>query len=45
MSFYIVLSEPLEDVVDIDGYGHGPLESYAQCEVVEANTREQAREG
>lgn len=40
---YLVVSEQLEDVIDLDGYGNGPTEPYCQVEVVAAKSREQAR--
>lgn len=40
---FLVVSEVLWDVISITDDGEGPSEPYALCELVSADTREQAR--
>lgn len=40
---FLVVSETLWDTISITGDGQGPSEPYALCELVSADTREQAR--
>jgi len=40
---FLVISETLYDIIPITDDGQGPLEPYCLCELVAADTREQAR--
>lgn len=43
MNLYLVVSETLYEKIPILDFGEGPLEPYSICELVLAESREQAR--
>ncbi len=43
MNLYLVVSETLYEKIPITDWGEGPMEPYSLCDLVKAESREQAR--